>query len=100
MSKPIKINLNEYERVPTIDDLEGYQSVTSYMLKDGTQPTYSGRVRRKNLNIRCKALSGTRISVLTTKYQRISIKLVDWWFSEVSRMWRNLSDTFFNGFDL
>jgi len=109
MSKPIKINLNEYERVPTIDDLEGYQSVilTPMMLKDGTQPPTLFFRKGKKKDPLVSDVTGLVWNKDICINNKVSedqyIKLVDWWFGEAIKdveYKKLINDTFFkNGFD-
>ena len=108
--KPKKINLNQWEKVDTISDLDNYQSliITPIKLSDGTQlpDIYFRKGIKKYDEV---------LDVNTTKwYQDIRIskdgnddeygKRVDWWFEQAldNEDYRSLLNTNFNkhGFDI
>lgn len=109
MSKPVKINLNDYEHVPTIDDLEGYQSVilTPIMLKDGTQPPTLFFRKGKKKDPLVSDVTGLVWSKDICIDNKVSedqyVKLVDWWFGEAikNEEYKKLINGMFfkNGFD-
>jgi hypothetical protein len=87
--KPKKINLNDYERVQTIGELDGYSSIIiiPYMMDDGTQPAalFLRRGEKKNEIYDVDDIVWDK-DVVISKRGTVEeyAKRVDWWYSNAA----------------